>query len=1600
MTSSVEGTTAAAALPEPLPSRGAPPLRDRQATSPFPGPRPFGPEEAGSFFGREREARDLLSLLVAHPIVVFYSQSGAGKSSLIQTKLLELLRERQYATAPVGRVSGAKISRRGNPYVANAVASWGGNPERTASLAQFIGEQPPAVDEDGDPSLRVVILDQFEELFSSSGADPESRRAFFEDVRDAVTQNPDVRLLFSLREEYLASLDPYARVVPGGLRGRMRLERLRGDKAREAIQRPFAQRGVALDDEASTRLLAQLQAVRLRDGSLVAGDEVEPVQLQVVCRRIWLRLREGATEVTARDVTSDFGDVQAALVEFYEDAVRRTARAARAREAGVRSWIERQLITESRTRGTAFRGEHKTAGIPNRVADELDRQLIVRKELRSGGDWYELTHDALIEPVLKSNTAFAKRRSRRSLGAVLVAICGAMVLVVFVVLARAPRTPPDVTPARPDAAALATLFWNEEPRRDAIIEQLRGLSPLSIEELFAPRPLQQGTERSGYRLRARYRAGTVDPSWLQYEWAYKAAALANRGFEIPYVIETLEDARLAPDEIVVELLNVTPAVSAGSPLGAPALGPSRASSLALGAGPASASPPPKQSSAPATPPVAEELPVQAAISEDVRVLSDYHFHTREPRAPVLMGLLPAEVAEQAAFARELRVLSPHQVEGGPWQIPPPWAWPLFRHTPGLLRPPEALVVQRLYEGLVESKPEMLLALPWLPRLLAYQRFNSGIADSKQDPIWKSITKFKCPAAFADALARAARGFRTLPHVEALLSRVMITEPPPFDGRCGETGVFESWDELRAVVERSAASPRPARMRIFAGSNLFDVILFERRLLEFELWARIDDAARDLYQQTGIIELLWQLNQEARLGADQFRIEIGDETANDWNARPRETTSDRAVGDLGDEIARRYRATTPTWLDTSLLRSQAAVWDGSGPPGVDSPLLARALQHVLAPEEPFKRCPVSIEASAGTTIDRLPWLARSLVFWKRVTDAETSRPLTDDPICLAQAFRFLQDHRLRPRAASASADNPPIALGLERLARFEDEAAADAFAQALRADPGKAIEDFASAYSAAEGNLAWEKLGEACTLGVGSNTRDFSGDAVTRYRAAQILQSDSADDFAKDRARLCLLQTYVSMGHLAGQREMLRELDAAREHRPDAWSNLDRALIEHFRFRSELPDFRLELRKRRPIPTALPELVKAGQQVSAALARVGMQGQQAALADATLSVCPVWGPLSAFCRDLPHTLARAAPDALELQLSIASRLAYQAWDAASEAEARESWERARQLLARAEAAVQTELADRPLTRAALMPAKLRELADQKGKLGAASLSMAKWRLSQLSEAERQQHRNALLKVAELAPGFELRDQRLSTAAWYSLVELAWFERDSKTLRETLGRARKAVPTSGMYWDCEEFWVALSDADGFAAANLLLSWAATPPVASSCWATPLAFAALLLPERLSPALFAAAGTSDGNPAGAAIAAAVARANNLERAQEELRPLWQRLRSETWRERLEHADSSVWDEVILGDFLDDAAARDLVASLEGDFSRSPLSRLTRPLDAFQREAYFYRALKLRLVRGARDPEAHALLQRVLETNEPSAAEFVAAKYLRSRG
>lgn len=390
--------------------------------NPYVGPRPFERRHAALFFGRDREVNELVSLIIAHTEVLLYSQSGAGKSSLVNARLIPLLEAEGFDVLPSARVQGVvegvDPGEIGNIYAFHTMMSWadrGADARQFArtSLADFLRARKNPVDDAGNPVLRVAIFDQFEELFTAYPDRWQERRGFFIQVREAIKEaDSGLRTVFVMREDHLAEIDPYGTILPERFHTRFRLERMLEQRALDCVQKPLEntrpQRRFA--PGVAKALIDQLLLLKTTgpDGkSIVAKDQfVELVQLQVVCQSLWEQLRTDDYEIGMDDLAS--ADPNKALLNFYERCIILTAERTGVPENKIRRWFERDLITPAGTRGTVFRGQEETRGLPNAAVDVLENLHIIRGEVRGRGRWYELTHDRFIESVQSSRQRWSE----------------------------------------------------------------------------------------------------------------------------------------------------------------------------------------------------------------------------------------------------------------------------------------------------------------------------------------------------------------------------------------------------------------------------------------------------------------------------------------------------------------------------------------------------------------------------------------------------------------------------------------------------------------------------------------------------------------------------------------------------------------------------------------------------------------------------------------------------------------------------------------------------------------------------------------------------------------------------------------------------------------------------------------------------------------------------------------------------------------------------------------------------------------------------------------------------------------------------------------
>jgi hypothetical protein len=385
-------------------------------SNPYVGPRPFRIGE--TLYGRDQESKALVQLLIPERIVLLHSPSGAGKTSLIQARLVPYLETEGFSALPVIEVGSHPLSKQVKPrnrYVLSALVRLESNlPAKLQMPFQDLAKLTMLdylKERLADSQRAVLIFDQFEEILTQDPTDTDVKHDFFEQIGE-VLSNRYRWALFAIREEYIGALEPYQNAVPTRLKTTFRLNLLTKTDAVEAIQKPARQHDVDFLDEAANQLVDDLRTRRIlgSNGKIdkILGDTIEPVQLQVICHRLWLKSRLNPKQIGTPDLEGF--DVNSALADYYAENVGTAARDTSVDERTIRDWVDDHLIiTKLGIRGQVLRGPNRSEGLDNRVILLLVKAHLLREEKWRDTTWYVLTHDRLIDPIRSDNQTWREQ---------------------------------------------------------------------------------------------------------------------------------------------------------------------------------------------------------------------------------------------------------------------------------------------------------------------------------------------------------------------------------------------------------------------------------------------------------------------------------------------------------------------------------------------------------------------------------------------------------------------------------------------------------------------------------------------------------------------------------------------------------------------------------------------------------------------------------------------------------------------------------------------------------------------------------------------------------------------------------------------------------------------------------------------------------------------------------------------------------------------------------------------------------------------------------------------------------------------------------------
>lgn len=264
-------------------------------TCPFPGLRPFMPEESSYYFGRDTEIEEIAAKLLKNRFVAVTGAPGTGKSSLVMCGLLPYLKNLtenekwQFVIMKPGN----------NPFdnLCRSLVENLSNPDKkrlpVEEILKILTENPDGISEirritATEENVKIVLfIDQFEELFrygspeSGIGTGPLTSR-FIHLLTNTITGNdPRFHLIITLRSDLISECSHYRSFTNMVNSSNFLLSGIQNENFRQIITGPLRNSGTEMDNE-----LVDLLVNELNDNP----DQL--LMLQHTLMRCWLHWKE------------------------------------------------------------------------------------------------------------------------------------------------------------------------------------------------------------------------------------------------------------------------------------------------------------------------------------------------------------------------------------------------------------------------------------------------------------------------------------------------------------------------------------------------------------------------------------------------------------------------------------------------------------------------------------------------------------------------------------------------------------------------------------------------------------------------------------------------------------------------------------------------------------------------------------------------------------------------------------------------------------------------------------------------------------------------------------------------------------------------------------------------------------------------------------------------------------------------------------------------------------------------------------------------------------------------------------------------------------
>lgn len=379
--------------------------------NPYKGLLPYEEKDKVRFYGRDEETGKLFQLVKFNFLTVLYGKSGIGKTSLLNAGLFPLFRDEGCLPIRV-RLTYTKEAPPLVEQIHQAILKEIDVPLAPGETLWEYFHKVSHFDKPGiEKIIPVLVLDQFEKFFTVGKEYDQKYKdnliaelywlienqfppSFKEKILKANNKEnissfkiqPEVRLIISLREDYLPHFTVLKKQIVSIDRTMFRIIHLNGKQAREIISMP----GGFEDKKLADKILRCFYPEEVRENEeIIIPDEkleIEPTFLSLLCHQLFEKhKKQKLKSITTEDQTK-------ILEKFYDSVM----------EMGkfpdkVKKFIESKLLTEGGYRTPYYLSPNNPF---KESIDKLVERRIIRRFHDGKKEYIEIIHDVL-EPIIK-----------------------------------------------------------------------------------------------------------------------------------------------------------------------------------------------------------------------------------------------------------------------------------------------------------------------------------------------------------------------------------------------------------------------------------------------------------------------------------------------------------------------------------------------------------------------------------------------------------------------------------------------------------------------------------------------------------------------------------------------------------------------------------------------------------------------------------------------------------------------------------------------------------------------------------------------------------------------------------------------------------------------------------------------------------------------------------------------------------------------------------------------------------------------------------------------------------------------------------------------